>query len=575
MKNNTKENYILVALAWPYANGSLHLGHIASFIGADVIARYHRLRGDRVLFVSGSDCYGTPIVVESIRQGVSPESIADRYHSEFEKNLLTDLSFTHDLYTKTTTPEHGEVVQDIFLRLYEKGIIYTKVDKALYSPSLGRFLPDRFIEGECPHCGYKNARGDQCDSCGALLDPLELRNPRANSKILKGVSMEHALEVRESEHFYLKLSAFQNDLEKWVNGTSDGWRPNAAQFTKSFLKQGLRDRAITRDTDWGVPIPLPGYDEKRIYVWFEAVLGYLSASHHYTSAAGSPDSWKLWWENPDAVHYYIHGKDNVIFHTLILPSILMCSGDFHLPDKVFPSEYLSLEGKQFSTSRSHAVWVPDFLKYFDSELLRYFLIAQGPETSDVDFRWSDFGQLVNGEIIGTFGNLVNRVCMFTETYFPDGVSAHKPFCPDAEQLLGMTEKVFDTAGSLITEGKFRQSFREILKVAETCNQFLHNKEPWKSIKTDPEQAQTDLTAVLHTVQSLAVVIQPFLPKTSDTIQSFFGVKNPVSSTASSESSDNMWVYKPIPDRICIKNTEPLFTKISEDDVRKQKEKLGI
>ena len=620
---NTAGKYILIALAWPYANGSLHLGHIASFIGADVLARYHRLRGDAVLFVSGSDCYGTPIVVEAIRRGVSPASIADRYHAEFEKNLLVDLSFSHDLYTKTTTPEHTKVVQDIFLRLYEKGFIYPKVDRALYSPALNRFLPDRFVEGECPHCGYADARGDQCDSCGALLSPLDLRNPRANRKILEGVSMENtALEVRESEHFYLKLSAFQGELERWVGRVSGAWRSNAAQFTESFLKQGLQDRAITRDTDWGVPVPLPGYGEKRIYVWFDAVLGYLSASHHVAAMRGASDSWKRWWENPEAVHYYVHGKDNVVFHTLILPAILTGAGGFHLPDRVFASEYLSLEGKQFSTSRSHAVWVPDFLQHFDSELLRYFLIAQGPETSDVDFRWSAFGQMVNGEIIGTFGNLVHRACTFAETHFPDGVSARVPFDSDAERLLGATERAFGSVGSYIKEGKFRQAFREILKVAELGNQFLHGKEPWKTVKDTPERAQTDMLVVLHSIHSLALVIQPFLPKTSVAIRSFFGEGDSVSGggAAASDggegvvsgggkaaldgaaevsdgevgaasgsgggavgasdgeaavSGENVWVYRPVPDSIRIAGTRPLFTKVEEADIQAQREKLGL
>ena len=579
-ENTEKGKHVLIALAWPYANGSLHLGHMAAFIGADVLARYHRLRGDAVLFVSGSDCYGTPIVVEAIRRGVSPSSIAEHYHAEFEKNLLTDLSFSYDIYTRTTTPEHAAVVRDIFLRLYDRGYIYTKVDRALYSPALGRFLPDRFVEGECPHCGYSDARGDQCDSCGALLNPLELRNPRANRKILEGVSMENtALEVRESEHFYLKLSAFQDELERWVRSASGVWRPNAAQFTESFLRQGLQDRAITRDTDWGVSVPLPGYEDKRIYVWFDAVLGYLSASHHAAKMAGADDAWKSWWENTDATHYYVHGKDNVVFHTLILPAILMGAGNFHLPDRVFASEYLSLEGKQFSTSRSHAVWVPDFLEDFDSELLRYFLIAQGPESSDVDFRWSAFGELVNGELIGTFGNLVHRVCMFTETNFPDGVSATAPPDSRAQQLLGEAERMFDTVGSLITEGRFRMAFREILKVAERGNQFLHNREPWKMIRTDPDRVRVDLMTALHTVRMLAVAAQPFLPKTSSAIQSFFRGTEPVSSVGTAGSiggsAGNMWAYRPMPEHIHIAGTRTLFTKVEDRDIQKQREKLGI
>ena len=283
VSKESKQKHILVALAWPYANGPLHLGHAASFLGADVLARYHRLAGDKVLFVSGSDCYGTPIAVEAIKRGVSPDSMTEQYHNEFNQ-VLTALGFTYTFYTKTTTPEHARVVQDIFTSLYTKGCIYTKVGKALYSPLLNRFLPDRFVVGTCPHCGYADARGDQCDNCGALLDPLLLQHPHINTKILGNLPAadDDVLEVRESEHFYLKLSMFQNELKDWVASSADTWRVNAKKITESFLEQGLQDRAITRDTDWGIPVPLEGYTDKCLYVWFDAVLGYLSASKHFT-----------------------------------------------------------------------------------------------------------------------------------------------------------------------------------------------------------------------------------------------------------------------------------------------------
>ena len=481
MASTEKTRNILVAMAWPYANGSLHLGHIASFVGADVLARYHRLKGDRVLFVSGSDCYGTPITLEALARGVSPSSIAEQYHAEFCKSFDA-LSFSFDLYTKTTTPEHHKTVQEIFLTLYEKGLVYTKTDKALYSPALQRFLPDRFVEGVCPHCQFDGARGDQCDECGKLLDPLLLKNPRVNPKMFHGQTEgDVALEVRESEHFYLKLSAFQDALEQRVAAVGDKWRLQAAQFTKGFLKQGLHDRAVTRDTDWGVPIPVDGYDDKRMYVWFDAVLGYLSATQYCTQSRGDIDGWERWFLSDDAVHYYVHGKDNVPFHSIILPAILMGAGKYHLPDKIFSSEYLSLEGRQFSTSRGWAVWIPDFLQHFDSELLRYYMVAHGPEAADIDFRWTEFGQLVNGELIGTFGNLVNRICAFTQKNFPEGISFSGKFDDAAKQLLSTVESAFSSVGTHIEAGQFRQGFREILKVAEEANRFAHIKEPWKHL----------------------------------------------------------------------------------------------
>ena len=573
MTDAEKSRNILVAQAWPYANGSLHLGHVASFIGADVLARYHRLKGDSVLFVSGSDCYGTPTVIEAMVQDVSPESIAEKYHNEFCRTF-SDLSFSFDLYTKTTTPEHKKVVQDIFLLLYKKGLIYTKVGEALYSPSLNQFLPDRFVEGICPHCNFDGARGDQCDECGKLLDSLSLKNPRVNKKILRGNiasdSADHSLEVRESEHFYLKLSAFQDDLEKWVGSVSDLWRVNAAQFTKGFLKQGLHDRAISRDTDWGIPIPLDGYNDKRMYVWFEAVLGYLSASQHCLQNRGATDDLGQWFDSDDAVHYYVHGKDNVPFHSIILPAICMGGGIRHLPDKIFSSEYLSLEGKQFSTSRSWAVWVPDFLESFDSELLRYFMIAQGPETADTDFQWSEFGQLVNGELIGTFGNLVNRICSLVKAHFPDGVSLGGDSDDTSKSLLTAVEQGFQKVGEYIEAGQFRQGFREILKVSEQANKFAHDREPWKYL--NEQRAEIDLCVLLHTIYSLSLLVQPFLPKTSERIQEFFGV-DVFGSDSETHYKSSVWRYPEMHEKPTISSVKPLFKKIENSDIQEQKEKL--
>ena len=572
MADTNTSRYIFVASAWPYANGSLHLGHVASLIGADVLARYHRLKGDQVLFVSGSDCYGTPITLEAVAQGVDPASIAEKYHAEFCESFHA-LSFSFDLYTKTTTSEHQAVAQDIFLTLYKLGYIYLKTDKALYSPVLQRFLPDRFVEGVCPHCTFDGARGDQCDACGKLLDPLLLKNPRVNPKMFKGldISSDQSLEVRESEHFYLKLSAFQDFLEQWVDLVSDSWRVNAAQFTKSFLKQGLHDRAITRDTDWGIPIPVDGYATKRMYVFFEAVLGYLSAAQHCMRSRGDADGWKQWFFSDDAVHYYVHGKDNVPFHSIILPAILKGAGAYHLPDKIFSSEYLSLEGKQFSTSRGWAVWVPDFLEQFDSELLRYYMLAQGPETADIDFRWVEFGQMVNGELIGTFGNLVNRICAFTQKNFPDGVSFDKNLDASSKQLLAVVEKAFSVVSTHIESGQFRQGFREILKVAEDANRFAHIKEPWKHLD-DTARVHADLSVLLHTIYTLSVLVQPFLPKTSATIQRFFGLPT-VESVATVSHNTSVWRYAQPMETFTVQGVEPLFIKVEDAVIQVQQEKL--
>ena len=333
---------VLVAAAWPYANGSLHLGHVAGLIGGDVLARYHRLKGDDVLFVSGSDCHGTPIAVEADKQGVHPSEISSKYHVEFSDNFLNGLSFSYDNYTKTSTDNHQQLVQEMFLKLYKSGDIYIKEEELPYCSTCQRFLPDRYIEGECYICGFSSARGDQCDNCGNLMETKKLKNPKCKT-------CGNTPEWKKTEHFFLKLSAWQDKILKFIENSSF-WRQNAKNFSREFVAQGLLDRAITRDTTWGVPIPLDGYESKRIYVWFEAVLGYLSASKEWAKNKGDENLWQDFWKNNEALHYYIHGKDNIPFHAIILPTILMSYGDLHLPDRIVSSEYLNLEGKQFSKS---------------------------------------------------------------------------------------------------------------------------------------------------------------------------------------------------------------------------------
>jgi len=561
---------IFIGLALPYANGSLHLGHASAFIGGDVIARYHRLNGDHVLFVSGSDCYGTPIAVEAAERGIPPSDIANQYHTEFKKTLIDGLGFSYDSYTRTDTSQHSKVVQEIFLNLYRKGFLYKKTENALYSPLLKRFLPDRFVEGICPKCGYNSARGDQCDECGALLDPLDLENPRINSKILKRErnpnDEDRRLEVKESEHFFLKLTALQKALEEWVDKTSGPWRANARSFAKSFLKQGLHDRAITRDTDWGVPIPIPGFESKRIYVWFEAVIGYLSASKLWAEQRGTPDEWEKWWKNNDAVHYYVHGKDNIPFHTIIWPALLLAEGNLNTPTHIVSSEYLNLEGRKFSKSQEWAVWLPDFLNAFDPETLRYFLVVNGPETSDANFVWSEYAQLVNGELIGTFGNLVNRVFSFSQKNFPEGLRFVTPLDSASTELLQLARDAFTKVGKLIEEYKFRAAFKAILDVAEHGNRFVHSKEFWHKVKdeTKREEVETDLAVIVHVIRVLSILINPFLPKTSEKIHSFLDL----------DIEDVTWNY-PEPEILQkIMHISPLYKKIEDSEIEIQHSKLG-
>lgn len=546
---------ILVAAAWPYANGSLHLGHVAGLIGSDILARYFRLNGDSVLFVSGSDCHGTPIAVEAERQDIHPSLIADKYHSEFKKTLVDGLAFSYDIYTKTTNQIHHEVVQQIFLKLYQEGHIYKKTEELPYCGSCQRFLPDRYIEGECPMCHFSSARGDQCDDCGNLTDVKQLINP--SCKICG-----NSPGWKESEHFFFRLTAFGDKLKAWVK-KNEGWRLNAKNFTAELLNQGLIDRAITRDTEWGIPIPLEGYESKRIYVWFEAVCGYLSASKEWSNSISKVDEWRGFWENEQAIHYYVHGKDNIPFHAVIWPAILFANGGLHLPDRIISSEYLTLEKKQFSKSRRWAVWLPDFLKEFDSETLRYYLVANGPETSDADFSWKEFLTRTNSELIGNFGNYIHRILSFIQKNFPQGVSF--PETPDekASEFLRLAEETFSLTGPAIETGRFREGLRHVFNLVEHGNRYINDTAPWTSVKNDCKKTENDLAVAGHIIRCLAILINPFLPKSSELICNEIGLN----------FSELKWAY-PSPGLLTVNDPKPLYKRIEEEAVNKQRLLLG-
>ncbi len=424
--------HVLVAVAWPYASGPRHIGHVAGFgVPSDIYARYHRLRGNRVLMVSGTDEHGTPIMVEADRQGVSPRELADRYNGVIREDLR-NLGLAYDLFTRTTTRNHYRVTQDVFKTLYDKGYVLKRTTMGAFSATTGHTLPDRYIEGTCPICGFPEARGDQCDNCGNQLDPVDLINPRSKVDGTTPV-------FRETEHFFLDLPAFKERLAEWI-GAQKHWRPNVANFSLALVDD-LKPRPITRDLDWGVPIPLPGFEDrndKRIYVWFDAVIGYLSAAVEWAQVTGQPDAWRDWWQNPDARHAYFMGKDNIVFHSVIWPSMLMGYGsggevgagraDLELPDDIVASEFLTMEGKKFSSSRGVVIYVQDFLSRYDPDPLRYFLTIAGPETQDTDFTWAEFVRRNNDELVANWGNLVNRTL----------TNAHRTFghVPEPGELTG-------------------------------------------------------------------------------------------------------------------------------------------
>ncbi len=403
---------ILVAVAWPYANGPRHIGHVAGFgVPADIFARYHRLRGDHVLMVSGTDEHGTPVMVAADEAGVSPHELADQ-NNEIIREDLRRLGLSYDLFTRTTTANHHQVVRDVFRTLYENGYIFERTTTGAFSAATGRTLPDRYIEGTCPICGFPDARGDQCDNCGNPLDPADLIDPRSR---IDG----SAPVFRETSHLFLDLPAFKEPLANWIEQQTH-WRANVRNFSLQYLKE-VKARPVTRDLDWGVRVPVPGYEEqenKRIYVWIDAVVGYLSAAIEWARNRGTPDAWRDWWQSPEARHYYFMGKDNIFFHSVIWPAQLLGyggggefgagRGELQLPYDIVSSEFLTMEGRQFSTSRGVVIHVGDFLSRYDPDPLRYFLTAAGPETQDTDFTWAEFVRRNNDELVANWGNLVNR-----------------------------------------------------------------------------------------------------------------------------------------------------------------------
>lgn len=506
---------ILIAAAWPYANGSLHLGHVAGLIAGDVLARYHRQKGDRVLYVSGSDCHGTPIAVEAEKQGTSPKIIAEKYHAEFLTTLIDGLKFSYDNFTTTMTATHERVVQEMFLKLLASGHIEKKIESLPYSEVSKRFLPDRYLEGTCPICGFTSARGDQCDNCSNLLNPKQLINPK--SKIDGDTPV-----WRDSEHFYLKLGHFIEPLKQFI-AEAFNWRANAVAFSKNLVNDDIPDRAITRDTDWGITIPVPGYEDKKIYVWFEAVCGYLSASVEWAEKHGRGEDWAQWWRpEHGAYHYYVHGKDNIPFHTVIWPAMLIGHGALKLPDSIVSSELYNLEGQQFSKSRNWAVWVKDVLQDFSADSVRHYLIANGPESSDADFRWADFQSRHNSDLVGTWGNFANRVYTLIHKNFENKIPAAE-LLPQDKFVLDLISKTYAEVGKLIEATKLREAERTALELVAAGNRYINDQQPWKLINSDRARAGTILNVCAQIAANSARLLEPFMPIGSNQLSLLYGV----------------------------------------------------
>lgn len=548
---------IFIGVAWPYANTPTHVGQVAGcYLPADIFARYHRAKGNRVLMVSGSDQHGTPITVMAETEGITPAQLVGRVQEKFVETW-NRLGISFDLFTSTGTANHAEIAQDFFLRLYQQGDLYTATQDAVYCPKDKRFLPDRYVEGTCPYCGYTRARGDQCENCGRTLDPTDLIDPRCR---ICGTTPE----IRPTEHFYLRLSKYNQPLLDWASEQTH-WRPNVRNFTLRYLEEGLKDRAITRDLEWGVPIPLPGYEQKRIYVWFEAVIGYLSASVEWAKQQGTPDAWKRWWQEPARAFYFI-GKDNIPFHTMIWPMMLMAYGGLNLPYDVPANEFMTLEGDKISSSRNWAVWTLDVLDRYQPDTLRYYLAAAMPETNDGDFSWREFFRRNNDELVATYGNLAHRVLTFTVRHFDGKVPDPGVLRPRDEEMLARIDRTFLAVDAALGSARFRDALREAMSLAQEANRYLDEQAPWQAIKTDHAAAGRGLWVTLQAINGLKTVLEPFLPFSSAKLHALLGFGGKV--------ADDGYAQREVPAGQQLGTPEPIFVKLDEVIVEQEVSRLG-
>ena len=582
--------HVLTAVAWPYANGPRHIGHVSGFgVPSDVFSRYMRMAGNDVLMVSGTDEHGTPILVQAEQEGVTARELADRYNRVIVEDLHA-LGLSYDLFTRTTTRNHYAVAQELFLTLYKNGYMIAKETLGAISPSTGRTLPDRYIEGTYPICGYPAARGDQCDNCGNQLDATDLINPR--SRITGEVP-----EFIETEHFFLDLPALSHALGDWLRTRTD-WRPNVLKFSLNLLED-VRPRAMTRDIDWGIPVPLDGWRDnpnKRLYVWFDAVIGYLSASIEWARRSGDPDAWQAWWNDPEALSYYFMGKDNITFHSQIWPSELIGydgRGDYggspgeygtlNLPTEVVSSEFLTMEGRQFSTSRSVVIYVRDVLERYGPDALRYFIAVAGPETQDTDFTWAEFVRRNNDELVNTWGNLVNRtVSMIAKNL--GSIPAVGELTDADRAMLATSEAAFDTVGGLIGRHRQKQGIGEAMRVAMEANGYLSQQAPWKLRTEDPDRMRTVLHVAAQVVDDCNRLLAPFLPHSAQRIHEALGRSGAISPGPEIREVDDLdggpgypiltgdygsqsaWARVPIASGTPLQPPTPIFTKLDSSVV---------
>ncbi len=586
---------ILVGVAWPYANGEKHIGQIAgAYLPPDIFARYQRLAGNDVLMVSGSDTHGTPVTLKAEAEGVSPEEIIRTYHELFVEACL-EMGLAFDWYTHTDTETHWQVTQQMFLRHLENGYMYTAVQKQLYDPEADRFLADRYVEGTCPICGYEDARGDQCDNCGSIYDTLELGSPR--SKLTGNTE----LEVRSTEHFFLDMGKMNDPLLEWIQVGKEHWRPNVINFTRGQLQlKELRGRAITRDINWGVTIPVEGYEGKRIYVWYDAVIGYLSAPIEWSKVTGQENAWREWWDadvNPDARIYNFLAKDNIPFHTIIWPGMLLGYNDgeggdkLNLPYDVPGNEYLNLDGEQFSTSRGRVIGINTVLGAFQADAWRYVLTALAPETTDVEFTWQDFTDRVNNELVANWGNLVNRMLGFAYKRFDGVIPTPGELAEIDEELLADIRGGFESVGALYDAAKLKAALTETRRLSQRVNQYLNDRAPWSLVKEDPAEAATAVYVALQAIDWLKLLWAPILPHASEQLNEMLGYDQPIFGVQYTQEVEDArgshqvlrydpdgaagrWEATALPVGQAMRQPSPLFVKLDEETMAQKLKEMG-
>jgi len=546
---------VLVTAALPYANGDIHLGHLAgSNLPADIYVRYLRSKGVDVLHICGTDEHGVPITIQAEKEGMSPQALTDKYYERIYRSFR-DFGIQFDNFSRTSKSLHHRTAQEFFLRLYEKGLFELKGVEQFFCKDCRRFLPDRYVEGVCPYCGWEGARGDQCDSCGRWLEPCQLREPRC--RICGG-----APTPTSTQHWFLRLSLFQRQLQEWIASKAH-WKESVRNFCQNLLREGLNDRAVTRDLTWGVPVPLKEAESKVIYVWFEALIGYISSTIEWAVQRGQKDRWKDYWRDPSCRIVHFIGKDNIIFHAIVWPAMIMGHGDFILPSEIPANEFMTLGGKQMSTSRNWAVWLPDYLKRFQPDPLRYALTMNAPETGDSDFTWEDFQLRNNSELADIFGNFINRTLGFVHGFLGGRIPEIHRFNSDARKFDKLIMGSPATVGQFIEGFQFRKALKELMALAAEGNRYFDYSKPWETRKTNREKCETSIGLCCKAAGAFSIMAQPFMPFTSARIRKMLGIEISEWDRIPDISLTGAQISKPL----------PLFEKFSEEAIQVEIQRL--